>query len=99
MKLDRAVLTKSEVRRLLWDEQSGKCFYCQSPISLNHQDRLSYATIDHVQPRSGGGNDKLGNLVLACWGCNQAKSDMDIVDFMCNLNLLKQGQAYAGDIR
>ena len=35
---------------------------------------------DHVQPRSRGGKDELGNLVTACWECNRGKAAKDIID-------------------
>ncbi|MEL6671335.1 MAG: HNH endonuclease [Bacteroidota bacterium] len=48
---------------------SGCCEYCLS------QSRFSPDpfTIEHIFPRSKGGNDDYSNLALACQGCNNRK--------------------------
>lgn len=48
---------------------SRKCHYCRRVLLF------SETTLDHVIPRSKGGGNNLGNLVLACAPCNQAKAD------------------------
>lgn len=51
-------------------EQYGLCcYYCGEYFEY---DRL---TLDHIFPRSKGGKDSLGNLVLACYACNREKND------------------------
>ncbi|MFE3585386.1 HNH endonuclease [Streptomyces vinaceus] len=40
--------------------------------------------IEHVRPRSGGGSDRLSNLVLACVPCNQAKGTSSIEEFLAD---------------
>lgn len=42
---------------------------------------LRACTRDHVFARSGGGSDKLDNIVGACSGCNNLKGPMDPHDF------------------
>lgn len=42
---------------------------------LNDHSSLRYATIDHVIPKSKGGTWDKGNLVLACYSCNQIKGN------------------------
>jgi len=49
-----------------------KCYYCKVPTA---------ATIEHVQPRAGGGRSLLNNLVLACPYCNTHKSTRDVEEF------------------
>ena len=39
-------------------------------------------TIDHIKPRSKGGEHKWENTVAACYNCNHLKSDMDLQDFL-----------------
>lgn len=51
--------------RALGAKQSGKCFWCQSPMEKYH--------IDHVIPLSRGGTNYPENIVLACAPCNLAK--------------------------
>lgn len=36
--------------------------------------------VDHVHPRSQGGDDELLNLVTSCWDCNRGKGDKTLRD-------------------
>jgi 5-methylcytosine-specific restriction endonuclease McrA len=47
-------------------KRDRKCVYCGDKKNL---------TIDHVLPRSRGGQDALSNLVAACRSCNCRKSN------------------------
>jgi 5-methylcytosine-specific restriction endonuclease McrA len=42
-----------------------RCAYCGK--------RETPFEVDHIQPRSRGGSNRISNLVLACHGCNQQK--------------------------
>lgn len=59
-------------------QQKWLCAYCGLPMSKRrypwHPERV--ATLDHVLPVSRGGRNQRGNLVAACFGCNQAKGAM-----------------------
>lgn len=65
----------------LWAEQDGFCFYCgiamAAPLAqrLRHRKRQDAATIDHVQPRTLGGEAQWANEVASCRACNAAKAD------------------------
>ncbi len=37
--------------------------------------------LDHVQPRSRGGSDRISNLVLSCHDCNTAKGNQTAAEF------------------
>ena len=51
-----------------WDH---RCAYCGgTPIDDNS---LTDLTIDHVRPKSRGGQDRTTNCIPACRRCNQAK--------------------------
>ncbi len=52
-------------RRGVLRRDSHRCAYCGKAAS----------TIDHVQPRSRGGQDTWENLVACCLRCNNIKSD------------------------
>ena len=62
-------LSSSEAKRL-WRRKikqrwNYECAYCGSDKDL---------TIDHIVPRSKGGNDFTKNVVCCCHDCNQSKS-------------------------
>lgn len=52
-------------RRGVLRRDGHRCAYCTRPA----------ATIDHVLPRSRGGEDSWENLVACCLRCNNVKSD------------------------
>ena len=56
-------------KRSLWARDEGKCQYCEKHLSYNS------STIDHVRPKSRGGDHSWSNLVIACVRCNQKKGD------------------------
>ncbi|MFB9625007.1 RNA-guided endonuclease IscB [Nonomuraea helvata] len=63
-----------EVREYLLEKWGRACAYCPaSGVPLN---------IDHIQPRSRGGSDRISNLCLACIPCNQNKNSMPITEFL-----------------
>ena len=51
-------------RNLIYKRDNYQCQYCGSKQNL---------TIDHVKPKSKGGNDTWTNLVTACSSCNVKK--------------------------
>lgn len=53
-------------RALIYKRDGNKCQYCGSTKNL---------TIDHIHPKSKGGEDTWSNLVVACNSCNTQKSD------------------------
>ena len=55
-------------RRALFARDGGRCAYCGAPA----------ATIDHVVPRSRGGEHSWTNVVSACHRCNHLKADRPI---------------------
>ena len=55
------------------------CAYCSTNISKKSEFKDSKATVDHIIPRSLGGSSKMGNLVLSCQKCNEAKQSQNIL--------------------
>jgi CRISPR/Cas system Type II protein with McrA/HNH and RuvC-like nuclease domain len=55
-------------RRVLHEEQGGKCAYCDRVLELPE-----HGTLDHVHPKSKGGKNGLANLKLVCPPCNHLK--------------------------
>ena len=60
---------KRRLHDRLFDEQTGKCYYCQE--SLDNDSHTT--TIDHMIPLALGGKDNRRNRVLACADCNALK--------------------------
>lgn len=57
-------------------EQGDRCHYCGCRFRDRWDDRLLVATLDHVIPKSQGGEHSFENTVAACWLCNTAKQSM-----------------------
>ena len=63
-----------EVREYLLEKWGRKCAYCDAEHTP--------LTIDHIHPRSRGGSDRVSNLTLACFPCNQRKNNQDVRDYL-----------------
>jgi 5-methylcytosine-specific restriction endonuclease McrA len=72
----RGTLFGTELRHYLLTKWEHRCAYCSaSSIPLE---------IDHVQPRSQGGSNRVSNLVIACHPCNQAKGVQALEAFLAD---------------
>jgi 5-methylcytosine-specific restriction endonuclease McrA len=58
-------------RSMIYKRDGHKCQYCGSTREL---------TIDHIIPRSRGGEDTWENLVVACMPCNMRKGNKLLED-------------------
>ena len=56
-------------KELLYVSQNHKCIGCEYELPLH------VLTIDHITPRSRGGQDSVGNLQLMCHTCNAIKGN------------------------
>jgi 5-methylcytosine-specific restriction endonuclease McrA len=72
-----------EVREYLLEKWGRSCAYCgkqDTPLE-----------VEHIQPKSKGGSDRVSNLAIACHACNQNKGNQDIRDFLSSKpDLLKR---------
>jgi 5-methylcytosine-specific restriction endonuclease McrA len=70
----------------LLKHHGSRCHYCGCELDTRREAIINQqpnsATVDHKRPQSKGGRSNFGNLVLACYGCNQKKADMDYEDFL-----------------
>jgi len=57
-------------RRAVFARDGGRCVYCKAPAT----------SIDHVIPRSRGGEHVWENVVSCCRRCNHAKADRGLVE-------------------
>jgi hypothetical protein len=58
-----------QVREAVVRRANNRCEYCQLPAQF----QISGFEIDHILPRSRGGQSELTNLALACPHCNARK--------------------------
>jgi 5-methylcytosine-specific restriction endonuclease McrA len=63
-----------EVREYLLEKWDRRCAYCGAEnIPLQ---------VEHIQPKSSGGTNRISNLCLACESCNTKKGTKDIKVFL-----------------
>jgi len=73
-------MTSSEAKRL-WRRSIKEHFDCTCVYCGKSYD-LSNLTLDHVHPRSLGGESLSTNLVPACFNCNQTKGTQNWLSYM-----------------
>lgn len=75
----------------LFNEQRGKCCYCTSPMTLR-LNRPTTATIEHITPRSHGGDNDMDNLACACQACNWRRGNTPLAVFLLQVARNRQGR-------
>ena len=73
-------MTSSESKRL-WRRAIKEHFNCQC-VYCGENYELHELTLDHVHPRSKGGQDLTRNVVCACQKCNQDKGSRNWLHWM-----------------
>lgn len=63
-------------RDQIFERDRHRCVYCGQTFPAEE------LTVDHVQPRSRGGDHSGGNLVTACVGCNRLKGRERLATFL-----------------
>lgn len=72
----QGTLYQYEVREYLLEKWNRTCAYCgakDTPLE-----------IEHIKPKSKDGSNRVSNLAIACVPCNQAKSNLDIKEFLAD---------------
>ena len=82
-----AIVRPRDVRHRLYGLQEGRCKGCEQHFEFRH------FHVDHIIPRSRGGQDVEGNLQLLCGSCNVIKGDKDMPYLRSRLREI--GAAYA----
>ena len=59
----------NKLKELLFGRANGLCEYCKSPANISSQPFI----IEHIIPKSKGGETTENNLALSCQGCNNHK--------------------------
>lgn len=70
----QGTLAGYETREYLLEKWHRQCAYCgakEMPLQ-----------IEHIQPKSRGGSDRISNLTLACQPCNQRKDNLPVEVFL-----------------
>jgi hypothetical protein len=75
----QGTLHGTEVREHLLTRHRHTCAYC-SGVSAN-----PVLEVEHVQPRSRGGSNRVANLVIACKSCNEAKGARTAAEWAATL--------------
>jgi 5-methylcytosine-specific restriction endonuclease McrA len=79
--------TRDELQRWLWTRvglNAVCCPYCRTPIDIVS------LTLDHIVPRSLGGEFSLDNLEPICMDCNQRKGNMTHDGFVLLLTFVRE---------
>jgi 5-methylcytosine-specific restriction endonuclease McrA len=70
----QGTLAGYEVREYLLEKWGRRCAYCgKTGVPLQ---------IEHIQPKSRGGTDRVSNLTLACDPCNGRKTNRTVAEFL-----------------
>lgn len=69
---------RKERREAIYIRDGYECAYCAMDL---RQAQREERTLDHLQPRSRGGNNKNDNLVTACADCNKRRGNKDLIVF------------------
>lgn len=78
----QGTLAGYEVREYLLEKWNRICAYCATKdVPLQ---------IDHIQPKSKSGSDRISNLCLACEKCNQAKGALPVEVFLAKKTSILQ---------
>ena len=79
------------VMELVWERERHRCYYCGTPVRRRrHWPRRTprdAATLDHIIPRSRGGEITADNVVLACFRCNNDRGDQPFEVYIRRRNL------------
>lgn len=67
-----------KIRKELFEEQNGKCALCGCQLHLDKSKPLDmrYLQIDHIKPKSMGGQEEKGNYRGLCRGCNASRNNI-----------------------
>lgn len=74
--LSMEALRSADAKRLfkaaILERDDHRCRYCGDSTDL---------TLDHIKPRSAGGEFISSNLITACRSCNRSKGSSDVLDW------------------
>jgi hypothetical protein len=68
-------MVMNAVRHTLYNNQRGFCHYCNIKMTKGHKGPY-HVTADHIRTKKEGGGDMIGNLVGACFECNNRRGSI-----------------------
>lgn len=84
-KRKKAESNKKAARYSIFERDGFKCIYCgASPIEDGAK-----LCIEHIVPKSKGGNNTAYNTVTACWECNKVKGVKELTEDTYNRILIE----------
>ena len=66
-----------QLRSYVFHRDGRKCAYCGNAKAERYE-------LDHIVPRSRGGANRVGNLVVSCQDCNVSKGNQSVEDFLAD---------------
>jgi 5-methylcytosine-specific restriction endonuclease McrA len=74
---------RPERRAAIYERDGWECVYCGRGPRDRRSIRQAHVvlTLDHLDPRSNGGNNETQNLVTACKSCNSSRQDRPWRDY------------------
>lgn len=85
-KHQKPLMPCSEKRARLLLERGRAVVHHMMPFTIRLKDRRvedsAWQPVDHIQPRSKGGSERVSNLTVACHDCNQSKSNIPVEQFL-----------------
>lgn len=98
MNMARKGLTR--FKTILCENCDKKCHYCGVKLVFGKKQKsFNFATVDHVQPKSLGGEDALSNFVLACMGCNSLRGNMSYEKYCKLVSSVEDRDNYFNSIK
>lgn len=79
---------KAIAKHWLHKRQEGHCNGCRKRFDLDN------LTLDHITPKSKGGDDRQGNLQLLCGNCNSIKQAGTMEDLKRRLKRRELGRKF-----
>lgn len=73
-------------RAAIFNQDGNRCAYCLVDLTTLAQ---KYWTVDHINPRSNGGDNSEVNLITACHMCNSRRGDTPIHQFVGQETLVR----------
>lgn len=80
-------------KMLMYEAFGGQCPYCFIPMRVDPpgaQPRGRSMTVEHITPRSRGGNNRFENLMVCCSQCNNRRGNRSIVEFLCSTEISRK---------